>query len=172
MSLQPWQGGQPWRSGSGQSGMRASHSDRERAVDVLKAAYAEGRLNPEEYEQRMGKAYQSHTYGELTLLISDLPQGPVPMMGTSMMPPVPQTFLPPPARPTNAYSIGALICGLAVPLGGITAIPAVILGHTAKSQIRTSGEDGDGMATVGLVLGWMGLLWWTFFWFIAVVTSI
>lgn len=173
MSLQPWQGGQPWRYGPGQSGMRTSHADRERAVDVLKAAYAEGRLTSEEYEQRMTRAYQSHTYGELTPLIADLPQGPVPMAGPPMhMHHVPQTFLPPPPRPTNSHAIGALICGLGVPLAGITAIPAVVLGHTAKTQIKQTGEEGDGMATVGLILGWLGILWWSLFWFVAMVSTV
>jgi hypothetical protein len=40
---------------------------------------------------------------------------------------------------------------------GITAIPAVILGHVARGQIRRNGERGDGMATAGLVLGWVGI---------------
>ena len=40
---------------------------------------------------------------------------------------------------------------------GITAIPAVILGHFARGQIRRNGERGDGMATAGLVLGWLGI---------------
>lgn len=41
----------------------------------------------------------------------------------------------------------------------------MILGHTAKSQIRQTNEEGDGMATVGIVLGWMGIVWWAFLWF-------
>ena len=40
---------------------------------------------------------------------------------------------------------------------GITAIPAVILGHFARGQIRRNGERGDGMATAGLVLGGWGI---------------
>lgn len=170
-SLQPWQGGQPQRVG--QSGMRASNADRERTVDVLKAAYAEGRLTPVEYEERMSKAYQSSTYGELTVLISDLPSGPLPGPQTTSIsiPPVPQTFLPPPPRPTNASAVGALVCGLAAPILGITAIPAVVLGHTAKNQIRQNNEEGDGMANVGLVLGWLCLPFWALFWFLIMMNA-
>jgi hypothetical protein len=40
---------------------------------------------------------------------------------------------------------------------GLTAIPAVILGHVARGQIRRTGERGHGMATTGLVLGWLGI---------------
>lgn len=169
MPLQPWQPNQPWQGGhGGQSGMRASHADRERAVDVLKAAFAEGRLTPQEYEDRVGRAYKSSTYGELGVLVGDLPQGPVPFtfQGRPLVPqPYPQPYmplpLPPPPRPTNSYAIGALVCGLAVPFGGLTAVPAVILGHTAKSQLKRSGEEGDGLANVGLVFGWMGIIFWS-----------
>src|SRR6202030_4661343 len=40
-----------------QASMRASSADRERAVDVLKAGFAEGRLTQDEYNDRMGRAY-------------------------------------------------------------------------------------------------------------------
>jgi hypothetical protein len=33
----------------------------------------------------------------------------------------------------------------------------VVLGHVAHSQIRRSGERGGALATVGLVLGWIGI---------------
>ena len=36
-------------------------------------------------------------------------------------------------------------------------IPAVVLGHVANSQIRRTGERGGAAATVGLVLGWVGI---------------
>ena len=160
VSLQPWQPGQPgrpWQAGN-PAGMRASHADRERAVDVLKAAYAEGRLNPQEYEQRIGLAYQAHTYGELGRLIADLPQGPVP--GPAAAPPVPLTFLP--QQPTtNGMAVAAMVCGvLELVTFGVTALPAVVLGHAAKSQIKRNGEEGDGMATAGLVLGYLGIGFW------------
>ena len=34
---------------------------------------------------------------------------------------------------------------------------AVVAGHLAKSQIRRTGERGDGMATAGLILGYLHL---------------
>jgi hypothetical protein len=58
-------------------GMRASTADRERAVDVLKAAFAEGRLDQGEYTDRVGLAYSSRTYAELAALTADLPVGPL-----------------------------------------------------------------------------------------------
>ena len=49
-----------------------------------------------------------------------------------------------------------MICGIIGTMTlGLTSIPAIILGHTAKRQIRRTGEDGDGQATAGLVLGYL-----------------
>ncbi len=151
--LQPWQGGGP------SSVMRASDADRERTVDVLKAAFAEGRLTAEEYEQRTGVAYRARTYGELAAVVGDLPQGPVPV-APAFRPapgPVPATFLPPPPppRPSNSLAAASLVCGIAGLFFGIPAVPAVVLGHRARREIRRTGESGEGMATTGLVLGWL-----------------
>ena len=154
---------QPWDNGPA-SGMRASHADRERTVDVLKAAFAEGRLGQQEYEQRVGAAYRALTYGELGGLVADLPQGPVPMAmptaGPQRVPAVPPTFLPVPPRPTNKLAAASLVCGIAGMVLVIPAVPAIVLGHQARSQIRTSGENGEAMATTGLVLGWLMASFW------------
>jgi hypothetical protein len=78
--------------------------------------------------------------------------------------PYPPPFLPvpppPPRRPTNPYAIGSLVCGLAAPFTGVLSVPAVVLGHTAKSKLRTTGEEGDGLANAGIVLGWLSVVLW------------
>ena len=43
---------------------------------------------------------------------------------------------------------------------GLTAIPAVICGHVARRQMKLTGQRGDGLATSGLVLGYMALIFW------------
>jgi DUF1707 SHOCT-like domain len=53
--------------------LRASHGDRDRAVEVLRDAAADGRITPEELDERVGAALVAHTYGELAALLSDLP---------------------------------------------------------------------------------------------------
>jgi hypothetical protein len=64
----------------------------------------------------------------------------------------------PQPRRTNGLAVAALICGVAQPFtGGLTTLPAIALGHIARGQIRRTGEDGRGMATWGLALGWAGL---------------
>jgi hypothetical protein len=145
--------------------MRAAHADRERTVDVLKAAYAEGRLSAEEYSQRFDLAHGAQTYGQLAHLVADLPTGP--LVAPLAAPPaaaVPQTFLPPPVRPSpnNGLAIGSMVLGLlCLPTMGVSALPAVITGHIARSQIRRTKESGDGMATFGLVLGYLSMALWS-----------
>lgn len=57
-----------------------------------------------------------------------------------------------------------MVCGiLCVATGGLTGLPAVVLGHMAQSEIRRTGEAGDGMALTGLVLGWLSVAGWLIF---------
>jgi hypothetical protein len=37
---------------------------------------------------------------------------------------------------------------------GITAPIGAVLGHMARRQIRDTGEDGDGLALTGIIVGW------------------
>ncbi|MET9696066.1 DUF1707 domain-containing protein [Streptomyces sp. NPDC006529] len=53
--------------------LRASDADRERVVERLRDAVAEGRLDMEEFEERLEAAYRSRTYAELEPLTIDLP---------------------------------------------------------------------------------------------------
>nr|WP_320784715.1 DUF1707 and DUF4190 domain-containing protein [Streptomyces sp. CRN 30] len=150
--------------------MLASHADRERAVDVLRAGYGEGRMEQPEFEKRVARAYGARTVGELAVLVADLPQGPVPLLPQGPVPlvraapagapPVPATFLPAPP-PTNGKAVGAMVCGvLTVVTAGLSGIPAVILGHSARAEMRRTGERGEGMAMTGVVLGWMSVAGW------------
>jgi hypothetical protein len=53
--------------------LRASDADRERIVDRLRSAAAEGRLAAHELEHRVGAALGARTYGELDATVADLP---------------------------------------------------------------------------------------------------
>lgn len=59
----------------------------------------------------------------------------------------------PPAR-TNAMAVAALICALGGLITIISAPVGAILGHVARRQIRETGEEGDGMALAGIIIGW------------------
>jgi hypothetical protein len=56
--------------------LRASDQDRQQVVDRLRGALADGRLTMDEYLDRMGRAYQAVTYGDLAPLCADLPVAP------------------------------------------------------------------------------------------------
>lgn len=165
----PWQ---PWQGQSSPS-MLASHSDRERAVDVLRAGFSEGRLEQPEFEKRVARAYAARTVGELALLVADLPMGPMPLPAASSVPAVPRTFLPAPPPPTNGKAIGSMVCGVLTTMtAGITGIPAVILGHTARAEIRRTGQGGDGLAMAGLILGWLSIAGWALFLTILIAAAV
>ncbi len=44
-------------------------------IDVLKAAFVQGRLTKDEMDARVGQTFASRTYGELAVLTADLPPG-------------------------------------------------------------------------------------------------
>ncbi|RYE76453.1 MAG: DUF1707 domain-containing protein [Myxococcales bacterium] len=52
--------------------MRASHVDRDVVNEALSGAYAEGRLTPEEFDERTDSVAHARTLGELPPLLGDL----------------------------------------------------------------------------------------------------
>src|ERR1700685_1854500 len=56
--------------------MPALSADRDRAIRILQAAFVEGRLAMDEFEQRVGRAIMSRDFRELLALTADLPAGP------------------------------------------------------------------------------------------------
>ncbi len=78
-------------------------------------------------------------------------------------PPPPQYGAPMPgAVPgTNKKAIWSLVLGIVglICCGFIAGIPAIILANMAKKEIATTGEGGSGMATAGLVLGVIAIVW-------------
>ncbi|MFJ1746037.1 DUF1707 domain-containing protein [Streptomyces sp. NPDC088116] len=52
---------------------RASDAEREQVAERLREAVAEGRLDMEEFDERLGAAYKARTHGELVPLVRDLP---------------------------------------------------------------------------------------------------
>jgi hypothetical protein len=56
-----------------EEGLRASHEDRDRVVDLLRVAAGDGRLTSDELDARLERALSARTYGELAALTEDLP---------------------------------------------------------------------------------------------------
>ena len=72
-----------------------------------------------------------------------------------------QPYQTPPAKPTSNLALASLILGILgwTIIPTIGSIAAIITGHMAKNEIKSSmGElSGDGMATAGLVLGYANI---------------
>jgi hypothetical protein len=56
--------------------LRASHQDRDRVVEILRVAAGDGRLTPEELDERLEAALTARTFAELAALTTDLPAVP------------------------------------------------------------------------------------------------
>jgi len=139
--------GQSYPAPGGRGQMRAADADRDRAVSFLATAFTEGRLGKDEYDARLETALSARTYADLDQVVTDLPGarvGPVPRRAPS---------------PTNGLAIASLACGVAqFAFGPLPTIPAIVLGHMARHQIKRTGEQGAGMALAGLLLGWAAVV--------------
>jgi DUF1707 SHOCT-like domain len=66
--------------------MRSSHADREQAIEVLKDAFAQGRLDKDELDARVGHAFASRTYAQLAAVTADIPAAPAAAEAVAMAP--------------------------------------------------------------------------------------
>ena len=79
--------------------------------------------------------------------------GPPPGYGPGYGPPPGYGYPPPPGypgawrRPTNGMAVAALVTAFVIAPVGIG------LGIAARKQIRQTGEEGDGLALAGIVVG-------------------
>jgi hypothetical protein len=55
------------------AGLRASRADRERVIELLKAMFAQGLLDRDEFDARIGQLLASRTYGELAAITAGIP---------------------------------------------------------------------------------------------------
>ena len=87
---------------AGRGRLRTSHADREQVIDVLKAAFVQGRLTRDELDERLARVLASRTYADLAAVTADLP---VPLITTEL-----------PVRPVRARAPGnrAVTSGLRV----------------------------------------------------------
>ncbi len=124
---------------------------------MLNDAFADGRLTRDEWDERATALAGPVTHSDLAQLTSDLPtRFVIPQQPTPASPYWPQ---PPAQQHTNSMAIAALVCGIGqLAAGPFAGIAAIILGHKARQQIRQTGEQGDGMALTGLILGYVGTI--------------
>jgi hypothetical protein len=134
----------------------AATADRERAVGVLRAGFAEGRLTQDELTDRVARAYAARTYGELWTLTADLPSGPLP---------VPHAFYGPRATqwqggydpnaqeisPPTAWRSNAALVLTALVIFALAAIVTLIVSAHGQSTVVYPGQFQENGAPAGSV---------------------
>jgi hypothetical protein len=95
--------------------LRASDADRDAVADRLHKAAVEGRLEPEELEERLHAALRARTYGDLRRLLADLPAAPA-------------TW---PSRSTGVLPTAGLMLGVAVRIAVVLVAVAVVVAFAA-----------------------------------------
>jgi Domain of unknown function (DUF1707)/Domain of unknown function (DUF4190) len=127
--------------------LRASDDDREAAAERLRTAALEGRLDHEELEERLALVYAARWDRELATLTSDVTPAQDPF-----------EFWRPGRRELNPLAIVSLVAGMFW-FGWLGSVAAVVLGHTALSQIaRSRGtQTGRTAALIGTAFGYIGL---------------
>jgi hypothetical protein len=132
--------------------MRASTADRESAIEILKTGFSEGRLTQEEYSERVGLAYASRTYDDLTAITWDLP---TPGQFAALQ----QSGTQPVERQLNGLAVSSVVLAC---FPGLLSMLAVVLGLAARTQIREHGGRGGNLAAVGIAIGTLSSLLFAF----------
>ncbi|HWE13554.1 MAG TPA: DUF1707 domain-containing protein [Solirubrobacteraceae bacterium] len=113
--------------------LRASDADREQTASRLRHAASEGRLSPEELEQRLQAAFSAKTYDELDWLVCDVPSD-----GEPTRPKRQQELLP--LQPKIAV---ALAVALLVALMLIAGAAGVGFGRSSGAAGHQLGPPGN-----------------------------
>lgn len=67
-----------------------------------------------------------------------------------------------PKRGTNGNAVASLVLGIiGLPIICPLVVPSIIalvLGYRGRRQVKETAEEGGGMATAGIVMGWIGVV--------------
>jgi Domain of unknown function (DUF1707) len=116
-------GDQGAADGAARGHLRASHADREHVIDVLKAAFVQGRLTKNELDARAGQAFASRTYADLAAITADLPAG---LIGAQPPRKPAPAQAPPPVNKPLLWTAGAIM---------LTAIASMVAGFPAQNLL-------------------------------------
>ena len=129
---------------AGRGHLRAAQADREQAVTVLKAAYAQGRLTKDELEARAGQAFASRTYAELAVLTADLPAASPAATGSDAPWPRPSTPARTMAKAARRSGV-CLLAAIALVEGAYLADNFLLIVAAFFALIAASGFFGYGI---------------------------
>ena len=96
--------------------------------------------------------------------------GPPEEIAAAAADPAPPGHLVAPVRETNGSAIASVLLGV-LWLAGIGSLLALVFGSRARREIKNSAgsQKGSGMATAGIILGWIGIALSLLFVFILIV---
>ncbi len=109
-----------WRGGASarpEQRLRVSDADRDKVVEHVKAAFAEGRLDKDEMEERLGLAINARTHADLEPITRDLYGTPAPAPQTH---PVPPPHHRPGPSPDAGERLGAAFAHVLFLIGPLT----------------------------------------------------
>ena len=112
--------------------LRASHADREQVIEVLKAAFVQGRLAKDEFDARVGRAITARTYAQLAAVTADLPAGLVT------------------ARPREPARVRPSVVAM------ISVITVLTAGLWAAAWSANGDNGGLNVAVFSLTFAWLG----------------
>ncbi|SDU87665.1 DUF1707 SHOCT-like domain-containing protein [Jiangella alkaliphila] len=123
--------------------MRVSHADRDRMVEILRDAAADGRLDTEELEERVERALTARTFADLEPLTEGLPVAPV-------APPAPAPAVP--AAPPADEIVRWEVAGQRLRREGAWTVPRVIelamMGGSARLDYTVARLPEGGQSTL------------------------
>jgi hypothetical protein len=115
----------------GDPNLRASDADRERTVNLLREHHAEGRLDVEEFHERLNAAYASKTIGDLNGLLADLPAIDLYRLPSAGLRPAPVGSWAPGRRPGGAVARQAAHWAAWAGTSSVLALAWLIVGAAA-----------------------------------------
>jgi len=114
--------------------LRASHADREQVIEVLKAAFVQGRLTKDEFDARVGQALASRTYADLTALTGGIPAGIPAGPAVAQTPPGPaRVQVQPPGAKGIRSSVRVMSAGTVLTAG--VWVVALLTGSTTALML-------------------------------------
>jgi hypothetical protein len=122
---------------AGRGYRRASRAEREQVIDVLKAAFVQGRLTKDEFDARIGLTFTARAGAELAAVTADVPAR---LAGAQ-----------PPRKPSRPRTSNAVRWGAA---GFIT--PAIIASAFAVASVRGAGK----YEVVGFLIAFVYFMFW------------
>ena len=121
-------------AGAGGDGrLRASHADREQVIGTLKAAFVQGMLAKDEFDQRVSQTFAARTHADLAAVTADLPAG------------LPAAQPPTPARAPGEQPV--------LRPGKVLAVATGLYAGVWAYELFLSPNGGDNHSAIPLIFG-------------------